>query len=182
MPLPAGHASDAAQDVIGLLSFKHTLPSHVESSSTNTLKSFSTGLVLTHSLPTLGLSLCLPWPMYRTLQNFEVHTHLPLRLVKVPLDGIPSLQCTSELDVIGKLAESTLRDTVLVTNKDGKKKPVPKLIPKEHLSPLVSAWPLSANIQPNFYPLVGPSIKSLSLQKQGCHVGKCQMLSTSPGR
>lgn len=75
MPLPAGRASDAAQDMIDLLSFKHTLPNHVESFSTNTLKSFSPGLVLTQSLPTLCLSLWLPWPMYRTLQNFMRFTH-----------------------------------------------------------------------------------------------------------
>uniref|UniRef100_A0A8B9EXI7 Adenylate kinase 4 n=1 Tax=Amazona collaria TaxID=241587 RepID=A0A8B9EXI7_9PSIT len=45
----------------------------------------------------------------------------PHKRVKVPLDGIPSLQCinrTTQLGVIGKLAEGALNPTVHVTHKD----------------------------------------------------------------
>ena len=47
----------------------------------------------------------------------------PLKPVKVPLDGIPSLQHvdrTTQLGVIGKLAEGALNPTVHVANKDVK--------------------------------------------------------------
>uniref|UniRef100_A0A8B9FQJ3 Inositol hexakisphosphate and diphosphoinositol-pentakisphosphate kinase n=1 Tax=Amazona collaria TaxID=241587 RepID=A0A8B9FQJ3_9PSIT len=45
----------------------------------------------------------------------------PHKRVKVPLDGIPSLQCinrTTQLGLIGKLAEGALNPTVHVTHKD----------------------------------------------------------------
>ncbi|KAK4819077.1 hypothetical protein QYF61_025310 [Mycteria americana] len=53
----------------------------------------------------------------------EVQTGPPLKSVKVPPDGIPSLQCvdcTTQLGVISKLAEGALNPTVHVTNKDVK--------------------------------------------------------------
>ena len=51
----------------------------------------------------------------------EVRTGPPLKPVKVPLDGIPSLQRvdrTTQLGVIGKLAEGALNPTVYVINED----------------------------------------------------------------
>ncbi|GAB0186525.1 cAMP-dependent protein kinase inhibitor alpha [Grus japonensis] len=64
----------------------------------------------------------------------------PLKPVKIPLDGITSLQRvnrTTQLDVIGKLAEDALNPTVFVTNKDV---PVPIPAPEERYSSLVSTW------------------------------------------
>ena len=51
----------------------------------------------------------------------EVHMGPPLKPVQVPLDGIPSPQhvdCTTQLGVIGKLAEGALNPTVHVHDKD----------------------------------------------------------------
>ncbi|KAK4826033.1 hypothetical protein QYF61_003854 [Mycteria americana] len=53
----------------------------------------------------------------------EVHMGPPLKSVKAPLDGITSPQCvdrTTQLGVIGKLAEGALNLTVHVTSKDVK--------------------------------------------------------------
>jgi len=80
-------------------------------SSTSTPKSFS-GLLSSHSPPSLYLCLGLPRP---TLQDpalglvelYVVHAGPPLQPVKVPLNGIPSLQRinhTTQLGVVGKLA------------------------------------------------------------------------------
>ena len=47
--------------------------------------------------------------------------HPPLKPVKVPLDGIPSLQRVdhiTQLGVTGQLAEGALNPTVCVTDKD----------------------------------------------------------------
>jgi len=55
------------------------------------------------------------------LKLHEVRTGPPLEPVRVPLDGIPSLQrvdCTTQLGVVSKLAEGALDPTVHVTNKD----------------------------------------------------------------
>ena len=49
----------------------------------------------------------------------------PLKPVKVPLDGIPSLQCvnrTTQLGVIDKLAEGALNPTVHVADKEVKQR------------------------------------------------------------
>ena len=51
----------------------------------------------------------------------EVHAGPPLQPVKVPLNGIPSLQRvnqTTQLGVVGKLAEGALSPTVHVADKD----------------------------------------------------------------
>ncbi|KAK4830147.1 hypothetical protein QYF61_008635 [Mycteria americana] len=107
-------------------------------SSTNIPKSFSSGLLSIHSPPSFGL----PRPRCRTFvfvlwiaptqvqdlalglaELHEVHTGPPLKPVTVTLDGIPSLQCvdhTTQLGVIGKLAEGALKPTVHVANKDVK--------------------------------------------------------------
>ncbi|PKU45373.1 hypothetical protein llap_4317 [Limosa lapponica baueri] len=57
------------------------------------------------------------------IEFHEIYTGLCLKPLQDPLDGIPSLQCvenTTELGVIGKLAESALNPTVRVINKDVK--------------------------------------------------------------
>ncbi|KAK4810518.1 hypothetical protein QYF61_004481 [Mycteria americana] len=59
------------------------------------------------------------------VQLHEVHMGPSLKPVKVPLDGIPSLQrvdCTTQLGVVGKLAEGVLNPTVHVTDKDVKQR------------------------------------------------------------
>ncbi|KAK4831319.1 hypothetical protein QYF61_016808 [Mycteria americana] len=71
---------------------------------------FVLGIALTH-VQVLALGL---------VELPEVCTGPPLKPVKVPLDGIPSLQCvdcTTQLGVIGKLAEGALNPTVHVTDK-----------------------------------------------------------------
>ena len=55
----------------------------------------------------------------RLVELHAVHEGPPLKPVKVPLNGIPSLQCvnhTTQLGVIGKLAEGALSPTVHVTD------------------------------------------------------------------
>jgi len=55
------------------------------------------------------------------VETHEVRTEPPIQPVKVPLDGIPSLQCvdgTTQLGVTSKLAEGALNPNVHVTNKD----------------------------------------------------------------
>ena len=57
------------------------------------------------------------------VEAHEVCTGPPLKPVKVSLDGIPFFQCvnhTTQLGVIGKLAEGALDPTVHVTAKDVK--------------------------------------------------------------
>jgi len=63
------------------------------------------GITLTH-VQDLALGLVEP---------HEVRTGPPLKPVKVPLDGILSLQhvdCTTQLGVVGRLVEGTLNPTV----------------------------------------------------------------------
>ena len=53
----------------------------------------------------------------------EVHISPLLKLAKVPLDGTPSLQHvdpTTQLGVVGKLAEGALNPTVYAADKDVK--------------------------------------------------------------
>ncbi|KAK4823457.1 hypothetical protein QYF61_002293 [Mycteria americana] len=177
LPQPAGHASfDAAQDTVGFLGCKRTLPGHVELLINQhpevlllraTLNPFSAqpvfvlGIAPTH-VQDLALGLC------------EVHTGPPLKPVKVPLDGIPSHQCvnrTTQLGVVGRLAEGALDPTVHVTDKDVKQhwsQYQPLRNATCHWSPLghraVDHNSLSATIQPIPYPPSGPSIRSISLQ------------------
>jgi len=59
------------------------------------------------------------------VQLHEIHTGPPLKPLRVPLDGIPSLQCVdfnTQLRVIGKLAEGALYPTVHVPSKDVKQR------------------------------------------------------------
>ena len=130
-PQTAGHSSfDAAQDNIGFLCCKHTLPGHVELFIHHcpqvlllraALNPFSTqlvfvlGIALTH-MQDLALG---------PVELHEVCMGPPLKPVKVPLDGIPSLQCvdcTTQLPVVGKFGEGALDPTVSVANKDVKQR------------------------------------------------------------
>ncbi|KAK4821259.1 hypothetical protein QYF61_017137 [Mycteria americana] len=130
-PQPAGHASfDAAQDMVGFLGCKQALPGHVELlinqhpqvlllraalSPFSVQPVFVLGIAPTH-VQDLALGL---------VELHEVHMGPPLKPVKVPLDGIPSLQrviCTTQLGIIGKLAEGALNPAVHVTNKDVKQR------------------------------------------------------------
>ncbi|KAK4830572.1 hypothetical protein QYF61_011750 [Mycteria americana] len=125
-PQPADHASfDAAQDTVGFLGCKCTLPAHVEllinqqpqvillTAALNPFSAqpvFVLGTSPTH-VPDLALG---------PVELHEVHMGPPLKPVKVPLDGIPSLQRvnhTTQLGVIGKIAEGALNPTVHVSNK-----------------------------------------------------------------
>ena len=147
-------------------------------SPTRNPKSFFSVLLSVHSPPSLYLCLGLPWPRGRTcaLGLIELHefcTAPPLKPVRVPLDGVPSLQhvdCTTQLGVTSKLAEGALNPIVHVTNKDVSASPstdpwrVP-LIPCLHLDTkplMVILWVWPSRHIP--YPASGPSVKSTSLQ------------------
>ncbi|KAK4822236.1 hypothetical protein QYF61_011877 [Mycteria americana] len=92
--------------------------------SISTPKSFSSGLLSIHCPPSLYLCLGLPRPRCKDLALGLVELHEAyLKPVKAPLDGIPSLQhinCTTQLDVVDKLAEGALNPTIHVANKDVK--------------------------------------------------------------
>jgi len=109
LPQPAGHAAFyAAQDIVGLLASKHTLPAHVQ--------------LLNHQYPLLLLSRValnplIPQPVLIAgvaltqvqdlaldlVEPHEVHMGPLLKLVQVPLDGILSFRhvnCITQLGVI----------------------------------------------------------------------------------
>ena len=73
------------------------------SSSASTPKSFSSGLLSIHSLPSLYLCLGLSWPRCRTLHlamlNFEIRMGPPPKPVKVPLDGKHDVNITEEFSM-----------------------------------------------------------------------------------
>ncbi|GAB0176690.1 epithelial membrane protein 1 [Grus japonensis] len=118
-----------SQDTVGFLGCKCTLSAHVEllinqhlpsPSPQAALNPFSTqpivvlGIALTH-VQDLALGL---------VELHEVSTDSPLKPVKVPLDGILSVQRvdhTTQLGVISKLAEGALNPAVHVANKDVKR-------------------------------------------------------------
>ncbi|KAK4827794.1 hypothetical protein QYF61_021747 [Mycteria americana] len=128
-PRPAGHASfDAAQDTVGSLGCKRTLLGHVDLVINqqpqvlllrSALNPFSTQAVFVFGIaPTHVQDLALG-----LVELHEACTGPSLKPVKVPLDGIPSLQsidCTTQLGVVSKLAEGALNPTVHVTDKDVK--------------------------------------------------------------
>ncbi|KAK4819146.1 hypothetical protein QYF61_025826 [Mycteria americana] len=111
---------ELAQDTVVFLGYKCTLTAHVEllinqypqvlllRAALNPFSAqpvFVLGIAPTH-VQDLALGL---------VELHEVRTGPPLKPVKVPLDGIPSLQhvnCTTQLGVIGKLAEGALNPTV----------------------------------------------------------------------
>ncbi|KAK4823520.1 hypothetical protein QYF61_003029 [Mycteria americana] len=180
LPQPVGHASsDAAQDIVGFLGCKHTLPGHVEllinqhtqvlllRAALNPFSAqtvFVLGIAPTH-VQDLALGL---------VDLHEVCMGPPSKSVKVPLGGIPSLQrvnCTMQPGVVDKPAEGALSPTVHVTNKEVKQRwsqyqPLRKATC--HSSPLghqaIDRNYLSETIQPIPYPSSGPSVKSMSLQ------------------
>ncbi|KAK4822675.1 hypothetical protein QYF61_019042 [Mycteria americana] len=121
LPRPAGHASfDAAQDTVGLLGCKHTLPGHVEL----LINQHPWVLLLRAALnPFSAQPVFVLWIAPTHVQDLalgfvelhELHTGPPLKPVKVPLDGIPSVQHvdrTTQVGVIGKPAEGALNPTV----------------------------------------------------------------------
>ncbi|KAK4828488.1 hypothetical protein QYF61_026759 [Mycteria americana] len=168
-----------AQDTVGCLGCKCTLLGHVEflinqhpqvlllRAALNPFSAqhvFVLGIVLTH-VQDLALGL---------VELHKVRRGPPLKPVKVPLDGIPSLQRvdhTTQLGVIGKLAEGALNPTVHVADKDVKERQSQYRSLRNttrHWSPrghqVVDRNSLSVTIQPIPYPLSGPSIKFISLQ------------------
>ncbi|PKU43516.1 hypothetical protein llap_6172 [Limosa lapponica baueri] len=129
LPQPAGHASfDAAHsfDMVGFLGFECTLPAHVELLINQhpqvlflrpALNPFSAqpvfvlGIAATH-VQDLALDL---------VELHEVCTGPSFKPVRVPLDGIISLQRVDQsthFGVVSKLAEGALNPTIHVTNKD----------------------------------------------------------------
>jgi len=117
LPHPAGHAFlDAAQDMVGLLGCERTLVAHVK--------------LLIHQYPQVLLSRAalnplIPQPVLIAgvappqMQDIALHLVEPhevykgpfLKLIQVPLDGIPSfwhVNCTTQLCVVCKLAEGAL--------------------------------------------------------------------------
>ncbi|GAB0205260.1 hypothetical protein GRJ2_002991600 [Grus japonensis] len=180
LPRPAGHTSfDAAQDTVGFLGCKRTLLAHVEL----LINQYPQVLLLRAALnpfpaqPLAALGIAPTHVQNLALGLVELHgVHIgpPLNPVRVPLDGIPSLQCvscTTQLGVVGKLAEGALSPTVHVTDKDVEQcRSQYQLLRNAtcHWSPLgyqaVDGNSLSATIQPFPYPLSGLSIKSMSLQ------------------
>jgi len=97
LPCSAGHASlDAAQDVVGFLGCERTLLDYVELLINQHPKSFSSGPALSpfSAQPVFVLGIVLTQVQDLALGLVELHevcTGSPLKLVKVPLDGIPSL-------------------------------------------------------------------------------------------
>ncbi|KAK4823530.1 hypothetical protein QYF61_003039 [Mycteria americana] len=113
LPRPDGHAAlDAAQGTVGILGCEHTLPAHVQ--------------LFIHQYPQpiliVGLALTqVQDPALGLVEPHEVHTGPLLKLVQVPLNGIPSLRrvnCTTQLGVICKPAECALDPTVCVIDED----------------------------------------------------------------
>jgi len=155
LPCPAGHASpDAAQDTVGFLGCQSTLPAHVELP----IHQYPQALLLRAALEPLSAQTVLVFGVAPThvqdlalglVELYAVHAGPPLQPVKVPLNGIPSLQRinhTTQLRVVGKLAEGALGPTVHVADKDIKQHR-PHYRPETHHSSLVSTWTLSHGLQ-----------------------------------
>jgi len=127
LPRPAGHAAlDAVQDTVGFLGSQRTSPAHVELLTHRypqvlllraALKPLSAQPVLVSGIaPTHVQDLALG-----LVALHVVHSGPPLQPVKVPLDGVPSLQSvnpTTQLGVVSRLAEGALSPTVHVADKD----------------------------------------------------------------
>ncbi|KAK4811014.1 hypothetical protein QYF61_015718 [Mycteria americana] len=167
------------EDTVGILGCEHTLSAHVQLFVHQypqvllhraALNPFSTQPVFVLEIaPTHVQDLALG-----LVELHEVPMGPPLKPVKVPLDGIPSLRCTNrttQLGVICRLAEGALNPTVHVADKDVKQhrsQYQPLRNATHHWSPLghraVDRNSLSVTIQPIPYPPSGPSVKSMSLQ------------------
>ncbi|KAK4827889.1 hypothetical protein QYF61_022312 [Mycteria americana] len=112
-----------AQDMVGFLGCEHTLRGHVEL----LINQHPHVLLLRAALNPFSsnLYLCLGLPRPSLVELHEVRMRPPLKPVKVPLDGIPSIQRvnrTTQLGVVSKLAEGALNSTVHVTNKGVKQR------------------------------------------------------------
>ena len=103
-----------------------TLPSHVElliNQYPQVLLLLRTALDPFSAQPVFVLGIVPTHMQDFTLGIVEIHEVClgpPLKPVKVPLDGIPSLQyvdCTTQLGAISKLAECALNPIVCVANK-----------------------------------------------------------------
>jgi len=134
LPRPAGHAAfDAARDMVGFVDCKHTLLAHVclfIHLYPQVLLSSTSLIPLIPQLVSIpGVALAQVQDLALSLVELhEVHMASLLKLVQVPLDGIPSLRlvsCTTQLGVICKYAEDALNPTVYVTDE------VIKLVPKK---------------------------------------------------
>jgi len=168
LPCPAGHASlDAAQDTVGFLGCKYTLPAHVEL----LIHQYPQVLLLRAALEPLSSQPLFVFEVAPThvqdlalglVELHVVHAGPPLQPVKVPLNGISSLQCvsrTTQLGVVGRLAEGALSPSVHVTDKDVKQH-WPQYQPLRHTtrhwSPpghrAIDCNFLSASIEPVPYP------------------------------
>ncbi|KAK4822002.1 hypothetical protein QYF61_006616 [Mycteria americana] len=123
--LGAPELNAVLQDTVGFLGCKHTLLAHVEL----LINQHPQMLLLRAALnppfaqPVFVLGIAPAHVQDLALGLVELHELCmgpPLKPVKVPLDGIPSLQCvnrTTQLGVISKLAEGALNPTVHVTDK-----------------------------------------------------------------
>ena len=127
LPHPAGHTFfDAAQDMVGFSAAGAHCLVMLSFSSTNTRKYFSSGLSLNSfsAQPVFVLGITPTHVQDLALDLVELHevcTGPCLQLFQFLLDGIVSFQrvdCTTQLGVIGKLAEGALNPTVHVTDKD----------------------------------------------------------------
>ncbi|KAK4815928.1 hypothetical protein QYF61_010185, partial [Mycteria americana] len=154
IPRPAGHNSfEAAQDVVGFLGSECTLSAHVQ--------------LFIHQYPQLllcrtALNPFVPQPVLipgvvptlvqdaalGLVEPHEVHMGPLLKLLQVPLDGIPSLSQNQD-SVICKCAEDALNLTVYIVDEDIKQ---------------YSSYSVDVTIQPIPYPPKSPSIKSVHLK------------------
>ncbi|PKU46894.1 hypothetical protein llap_2788 [Limosa lapponica baueri] len=178
-PKPAGHASfDAAQDAVGLLGCKSTLLAHVQLFIHQYPQTLLFRSVLNPFIPQpvliLGVALTQVQDPALGLEPHEALTGLLLKLVQVPLDGIPSLQhvnCTTQLGVICKLTEGALNPTVYVFDEDFKQywsQYGPLRDTTCHRSPsghqAINHYSLDVTIQPIPHPMNSSPIKFISLQ------------------
>ena len=122
---PTGHSAFcSAEDTVGFLGFRHTLPAHVEL----LINQHPQVLLLRAALnpfsaqPVFVLGIALAQMQDLALGLVELHevcTGPPLKPVQDPLDCIPALQCVNcmtQFGVVGKLAEGPLSFIVYVTN------------------------------------------------------------------
>ncbi|KAK4810201.1 hypothetical protein QYF61_011795 [Mycteria americana] len=124
---PAGHAAfDAAQDMVGFLGCECTLLAHVQLF----IHQYPQVLLCRAALnPFIPQPLLIPGLAPTKLQDLalglvephEVHTGPLLKIVQVPLDGIPSLRRvnhTTQVGVVCRLAEGALDPSVYVIDED----------------------------------------------------------------
>ncbi|PKU47022.1 hypothetical protein llap_2675 [Limosa lapponica baueri] len=113
---------DAAQDEVGLLGCKCTLPACVQLFIQQYLQVLLGRAAPNPFIPQLVLIPAqVKDPALGFFEPYEVHTGPLLEIVQVPLAGILSLgcvSCTTQLGVICKLAEGALNPTVHVIDED----------------------------------------------------------------